>query len=391
MLWNSEKSCRYKIFHSGCFASKRRRHLRIPSEYIVDFRALIHKALKCDFSSRCRSGERHVVKTAERKCMRILDELKGCGSIGISGHENPDGDCAGSCMGMALFLRKAMPQARVDVFLEPLRDELYNNIPGTDTIITDFNTDVEHYDAFIVLDSAKDRISRAEALFDLAEKTINIDHHISNSGTGMVNYVNGSSSSACELVYEVIDHDLIDEKIAQAIYVGMVTDTGCFRFSNTSRRTMEIAGELMTYGFDFPRIVREVYFEKTYVQQRVLGKALTKAKSYLGGRLIVSRLDHLAIQALGGVGKDVEGIVSALVSTTGADCSIFAHERSTGEWRVSFRSNKVVDVASIARHYGGGGHIRASGCTIKKDRDISCVILEMVKMVEEQLEAAKDQ
>ena len=104
----SEKSCRYKIFHSGCFASKRRRHLRIPSENIVDFRALIHKALKFDFSSRCRSGERHVVKTAERKCMRILDELKGCGSIGISGHENPDGDCAGSCMGMALFLRKAI-------------------------------------------------------------------------------------------------------------------------------------------------------------------------------------------------------------------------------------------------------------------------------------------
>ena len=73
--------------------------------------------------------------------MRILEELKGCRTIGISGHENPDGDCAGSCMGLALFLRKTMPEARVDVFLEPLRHELAANIPGSGTIITDFRTD----------------------------------------------------------------------------------------------------------------------------------------------------------------------------------------------------------------------------------------------------------
>ena len=320
--------------------------------------------------------------------MRILDELQNCATIGISGHENPDGDCAGSCMGLALFLKKALPQARVDVFLESLRDELEQNIPGADTIITDFHTDVEAYDAFIVLDSAKNRIAGAEAFFDRAKKTINIDHHISNPGSGMVNYVNGQSSSACELVYEVIDHDLIDRDIAQALYVGIVTDTGCFRFSSTSKKTMEIAGVLMTYGFDFPRIVREVYFEKTYVQQRVLGKALTKCKRYLGGKIIVSRLSQESLISLGGVGKDVEGIVSALVSTTGADCSIFAHERSNGEWRVSFRSNQIVDVAAIAQKYGGGGHIRASGCTIDKDRSIEMVIREMVEAASAQLRAA---
>ena len=320
--------------------------------------------------------------------MRILDELKGCQTIGISGHENPDGDCAGSCMGLALFLQKAMPQARIDVFLEPLRDELARNIPHTDQIRTAFITDVENYDAFIILDSAKDRVSGAEALFDKAAKTINIDHHVSNPGTGMVNYINGSSSSACELVYEVIDHDLIDSDIAQALYVGMVTDTGCFRFSNTSEKTMQTAGKLMTFGFDFPRIVREVYFEKTWVQQRVLGKALSQSKSYMGGRVIVSRLSYESILSLGGVGKDVEGIVSALVSTTGADCSIFAHQRSTGEWRVSLRSNAVVNVADIASRYGGGGHVRASGCTIGKERNIEMAIREMVEMAGEQLKGA---
>ena len=303
--------------------------------------------------------------------MRILDELKGCRTIGISGHENPDGDCAGSCMGLALFLRKTMPGTRVDVFLESLRDELCSNIPGTDTIISGFQTDVDRYDAFIVLDSAKDRISGAEALFDRAVKTINIDHHASNPGSAMINYVNAASSSACELVFEVIDRDMIDTRIAQALYVGMVTDTGCFRF-------------------DFPSIVREVYFEKTWVQQKILGRALSKSKSYLGGRCIVSKLDRLAIQSLGGVGKDVEGIVSALVSTTGADCSIFAHERQGGEWRVSLRSNRIVDVSVIAESYGGGGHVRASGCTVGADKDITTAILKMVEMAGDQLKDAGD-
>jgi phosphoesterase RecJ-like protein len=151
---------------------------------------------------------------------------------------------------------------------------------------------------------------------------------------------------------------------------------------------MDVAGDLMTFGFDFPRIVREVYFEKTFVQQRVLGRALTKAKSHLGGRCIVSKLDHLSIQALGGVGKDVEGIVSALVSTTGADCSIFAHERAGGDWRVSLRSNQIVDVSAIAQAFGGGGHVRASGCTVNKDRDITLAIRKMVEMAGEQLRAA---
>ena len=317
--------------------------------------------------------------------MRILEEVRGCRSIGISGHENPDGDCAGACMGMALYLRKAMPEARVDVFLESLHDELVRNIPGADTIKTDFTTDLDRYDAFIVLDSAKDRISGAEAFFDGAGKTINIDHHVSNSGCAMVNYVDGAASSACELVYEVLDHSLIDQEVAQALYVGRVTDTGCFRFPSTSRRTMEIAGDLITYGFDFSTIVREVYFEKTWVQQKMLGKALVKSKSMLGGMCIMSRLSQESIMSLGGRGQDVDGIVSAMVSTTGADCAIFAHEKASGDWKVSLRSNKVVNVSAIAEAFGGGGHFHASGCTISRDRSIEIVLLKMVEMVRDQL------
>ena len=320
--------------------------------------------------------------------MRILEELEGCRTVGISGHENPDGDCAGSCIGLMLFLEKAMPGLRVDVFLESLPDELARNIPGADRVITDFRTDVDRYDAFVVLDSAKDRIAGAEAFFDRAEKTINIDHHVSNPGCGTVNYVDGAASSASELVYEVIDHEYLERDAAQALYVGMVTDTGCFRFSSTSKKTMEIAGDLITYGFDFPAIVREVYFEKTFVQQKMLGRALLGSKSCLGGRCIVSCMDQASIRSLGGVGKDVEGIVSALVSTTGADCAVFAHEKANGDWRVSMRSNSIVDVASIAETFGGGGHFHASGCTIRKGESIDAALRKMLDMASGQLNAA---
>ena len=102
--------------------------------------------------------------------MQILEELKGCRTIGISGHENPDGDCAGSCLGLALFLRKAMPAARIDVLLEPLPPELERNIPGADTILPDFQTETDVYDTFIVLDCDKSRISGAEPFFFFAHK-----------------------------------------------------------------------------------------------------------------------------------------------------------------------------------------------------------------------------
>lgn len=322
--------------------------------------------------------------------MRILEELENCRTIGISGHENPDGDCAGACLGLMLFLEKALPDARVDVFLESLPAELHKNIPGSDRVITDFKTDVDRYDAFVVLDSAKDRIAGAEAFFDNAVRTVNIDHHISNPGSAGVNYIDGTASSACELVYEVIDRDLLDPDIARALYVGIVTDTGCFRFSSTSRKTMEIAGDLMTFGFDFSTIVREVYFEKTFVQQKILGRALLTSKSCLHGRCIVSSMDQAAIRSCGGVGKDVEGIVSALVSTTGADCAFFAHERTNGEWRVSMRSNNIVDVAAIAQVFGGGGHFHASGCTIKADQSFDASLRKMLDMASAQLNAQPD-
>ena len=300
--------------------------------------------------------------------MRILELVKNCTRIGISGHENPDGDCAGSCCGLALYLRKALPQATVEIYLESMPDSLVRNIPGADTILYDVTESEEGYDAFIVLDSNPSRTGKAEELYKRAALKINIDHHRTNKGSEeAVCYIDGNASSACELVYDVIDKSMLDVQIAKALYVGIVTDTGVFQYSNTSESTMKAAGHLLSFGFDHSAVIREVFFERTFLQARALGLALTSAERFLDGKLIMCSFDRETIRKLGVDRKDLEGISAQLLLTEGADASVFVHETEPGEWRASMRSLNVTDVSKTASMFAGGGHVRAAGCTIRTD------------------------
>lgn len=296
--------------------------------------------------------------------MKILDLVNHCARIGISGHENPDGDCVGSCCGLALFLRKAMPSAQVDVFLEQFPEALTRNIPGSETVLYELPHGEEAYDAFIVLDSMPDRIGFAKELYEKAALKINIDHHKTNPGCGDAFYVDGSASSASELVMEVIDSALVDREIAQALYVGIVTDTGVFQYSNTSERTMRNAGSLMSYGFDHTGVIREVFFERTYLQTKMLGICLAGSELIMDGRCLFCVLDREKIARHGASRQDLDRVSSQMLLTRGVDCSVFVHETDPGKWRVSMRSEKIVDVARTASLFGGGGHTRAAGCTI---------------------------
>ena len=303
--------------------------------------------------------------------MRILDEVRGCRTIGIAGHIRPDGDAIGSCMGLALFLEKMMPDARIDVFGGHFDDALMRNIPGTEQINFTYQTDVESYDCFIALDCEKERLDQAEAFFDAAKKTINIDHHESHKGSGDVNFIEPYASSTCELVYLVIDREQMDEKIAQALYVGMITDSGIFRFSNTSKRTMEIAGDLMSFGIPFSAICRDVYFAKTYRQQQLMGRALVESIRLMDGKVIVSVFTRKIMDFYEATSYDLDGISSQLVLTEGVDVAIFMHEVEPMTFKVSMRSKGAVNVAKVCQKFGGGGHAQAAGCTVNQEwRDI---------------------
>lgn len=297
--------------------------------------------------------------------MNIYEEVKNAATIGISGHVRPDGDCIGSAMGLYLYLKKACPKADVQVMLEKPAD-IFNCIKGVNEIHTDFITEVDTFDVFIVVDADKGRIGGAEKYFDKAKKTINIDHHISNNGSGDVNYIVPGASSASELIYNVIeDKSMLDVEIAKALYVGMIHDTGVFQYSNTSPETLKAAAELISYGFDFSRLIDETFYEKTYVQNQILGRALLESILFMNGKCVVSMVDKKTMNFYRVQPNDLEGIVSQLRNTKGVECAIFMYQIDTLEYKVSLRSNGKVDVSKVAVFFGGGGHVKAAGVTMQ--------------------------
>ena len=296
--------------------------------------------------------------------MDIYKECLGAKNIAISAHIRPDGDAIGSCMGLALYLRKRMPDANVDVYLDPASD-VFDCIRDIEKVLHAPRTDVT-YDVFICVDCEPGRMSFGHDLFNSAKKKINIDHHITNvPGGGDVNYVFPESGSAAELVYEVIDHDYLDLDIALPIYIGIIHDTGVLQYSNVRPQTLITVSELIQYGIDFPNIIEKTFYEKTYIQDQILGRALLESILFMDGRCVVSVIDKKTMDFYGATSVDLEGIVNKLKQIRDVDCAIFMFELGPQEYKVSLRTTEAVDASKVCAYFGGGGHDRAAGVTMK--------------------------
>lgn len=296
---------------------------------------------------------------------RISEELENVKTVAISGHIRPDGDCVGSCMGMYLYLKDNFPQLKkVTVYLQEI-PESFRIISGTDQICHNYDSD-ERYDLFIALDCGDSgRLGEAEKYFKSAEKTLCYDHHVSNHGFADKNYIDPAISSASELVYHVMDPEKITKEIAEALYMGIAHDTGIFQYSCTSPHTMEVAAELMRKGIDCSYIIDTTYMEKTYVQNQILGRALLESIMVLDGRCIISAIKKKDMKFYGVIPADLDGIVSQMRLTKGVEVAIFLYETNLQEYKVSLRSKSYVDVSKVAQYFGGGGHVRAAGCTMQ--------------------------
>ncbi len=314
--------------------------------------------------------------------LNLLEECKNAKTIGIGGHIRPDGDCVGSCMALQMYLQKVCPGAAVEVFIEQPAD-FFDCIKGVNQIRFDF-PDRESFDVFVVLDCVPDRLGGAEKYFHAAKKTINIDHHISNAnGSGMVNYVKPYASSTAELIYELVEKEYLDVDMAKAIYIGIIHDCGVFQYSNTSPQTLRIAADLISYGFDFTSIIDETFYEKTYVQSQVMSEALLKSRLFMDGKCIVTSVDRAMMEAHGIGPKDLDGIVNQMRIIRGVECAIFMYQVGDAEYKVSMRSNRYVDVSAVATNFGGGGHVRAAGCTLAGTPDE--IVVRLSEQIEKQI------
>lgn len=295
----------------------------------------------------------------------VLDDiLKGKSSVALGGHIRPDGDCVGSCLGLYMYLKEQYPELETDVYLEEV-PEAYRIIACTDDVKSQIPEE-KKYDLFICLDCGdSERLGFSSPLFESAGETLCIDHHVSNSAFADLNYILPDASSTSELVFTLLDSSKISKRVAEALYMGIAHDTGVFQYSCTSPETMEIAAELMRKGIDGNEIIDKTYYEKTYVQNQILGRALLESMLILDKRCIVSVIRKKSMEFFQAKPSDLEGIVSQLRLTKGVEVAMFLHETEAQKFKVSLRSKGKVDVSRIAQYFGGGGHVRAAGVTMQ--------------------------
>lgn len=296
---------------------------------------------------------------------KITNEIKEAKTIGIAGHIRPDGDCAGSCMALYHYLKQNLSSDKtIDVYLEPVSDKLrlWQDID----LFKQHNDAGIKYDLFISLDSGSlDRLGFATDYFNNAKRTINIDHHISNTQFGNINHVIDSASSTCEVLFDLFDEDKIDLVTAEALYLGIIHDTGVFKHSNTSEKTMIIAGKLISKGVPFSKMIDETFYQKNYIQNQLLGRCLLESIFVLHGKCIVSYVSKKMLEFYSAVPSDLDGIIDQLRITEGVEIAILLYETESHEYKVSMRANSNIDVRKVAAYFGGGGHIKAAGCTMQ--------------------------
>lgn len=293
--------------------------------------------------------------------MDLLKEIGNAKRIGIAGHIRPDGDCISSCLSLRGYLLNAIEAADVTVYMESNPPTIFSYLEGYNEMNMEYNP-CDKYDVFITVDvSSTDRLGNALQYFEAADKTICVDHHESNPGFADANKIMPYACSTCEVLFDLFDKKYMDSKIAEALFSGIVHDSGVFQYSNMSKHSFNIVGELVEYDFDGPGIIQRTFYQKSYSQNLILGRALLESNLFMEGKCISSLLTRQMMEEYNVLPKHLDGIVNHLQLTKGVEVAIFVYELSSDNYKVSMRSNGAVNVAEVAVMFGGGGHAKAAG------------------------------
>jgi bifunctional oligoribonuclease and PAP phosphatase NrnA len=298
----------------------------------------------------------------------VLDELRGADKLVVISHEHPDGDALGSLVAMQEVLTALGKESLmfIDPRDFPLPDEYgFLNLSGLiEAPPADFDDRT-----VVFLDCGNLERTPAPEFQREGACIVNIDHHHDNTRFGTVNWVVPEASCTAELVWELM-HGLGVEPtptIAEALYVGLITDTGRFMYENTSPRAHKMAAELIESGVDVNRIYHRVYEDVPYPKLALLARGLTNVERYDDGRLTVTQLRASDFDAAGAEESYSEGVIDYLRALRGTAVAALVRDRlSNGDGRaprkVSLRAtDERVDVSAIARAQGGGGHRQAAG------------------------------
>ena len=304
---------------------------------------------------------------------QILQHIKNSHRILVTSHAEPDGDCLGSLVALGLALSKL--DKTIALFNSSPIPAVYRFLPGVERIVRQI-TEAKEYDLAIVLDCGDIvRVGEDSSVVDQIPIVINIDHHVSNTGFGDVQLIDTDACATAEIVYRLIKALEIpfDKAIATGIYLGILTDTGSFRFSNTNPAAFAISKAMIDIGVEPHTVAQRVFGTYSLGRIKLLNMALNSIEISENGKLSLMTISRSMLNSTGTSTEDIDGLINYARRIEDVKVAALIHEIKNGagkftnmnRYHVSLRSDSTVDVAKIANQFGGGGHTSAAGFQIE--------------------------
>lgn len=311
-----------------------------------------------------------------------IKEIQDSKNIYIASHIQPDGDNIGSLLALGMAIKKIKSNVYILKTDEIPSDFLF--LPNVD-MIEKYDDNNNNIDLLIALDTSDEyRLGNNRKLISRANKIINIDHHISNTNFGHINIIDSNSSATGELVFELINKMgiPINKDIATCIYTSISSDTGSFIYDNTTDKTHEIVAELLRLGINKNEININLYQNRSMERTLLFINALDTLNFNFNNKVALVKVTQRMLEKSNAKMEDTEGIVSFIKEIAPVEVAVLLKEFASQEIKVSMRSKRFIDVAKICSSFGGGGHIRAAGCTINSSiSDAEKLIINELKKV----------
>jgi phosphoesterase RecJ-like protein len=298
--------------------------------------------------------------SADTTAAQVAAEIRRRQRFVVVSHARPDGDAVGSCVAMALALEQLGKQVRVvSRDRVPPQMEAFAGV-GTIEVVDRID---DPGDAVIVMecgDVQRTGVAGLDRGF-----VINIDHHPGNTMYGAINWFDLSAAACGEMVFELISAlgVTFTRDIATQVYVAILTDTGSFHYSNITPRTFDICRQCIDAGVNPSLVARTIFDSNNLGRLKLFGAVLHQMQLDASGRIATLWVDQKLARDCGGTYEDTEGLVNLPLTVKDIQAVVFFKENGPGDWRVSMRSKGEIDVNAIAREFGGGGHVNASGCS----------------------------
>lgn len=308
---------------------------------------------------------------------KLEDKIRNAKNIAICSHINPDGDNIGSILSMGMGLKSLGFENnmwRVDTvpknlrFLKGIEDMVEPSLPCDLLIVVDCSDEL--------------RLGKYKDLIPEIETVVNIDHHRSNNNFGHINYVDEKAAAAGELVFSFLEYMDIEwnDKIASALYVAISTDTGSFKYSSTSPKTLNMASTLLGAIDNYSIITEHLYQSRTMLQTNLLSKVLNDLKIIPNTNIAVGALDYKYLDELAAESDDTDSIVSFINDIDEVKIAVFIKETKPNIVKVSLRCKGEYDVATVAEAFGGGGHKKAAGLTVEGNiKEVENKVINKIK------------